>query len=103
MATEARPFSHWSCPLGNGKHCRMNEIQNHRILIVDDNRAIHGDFKKVFNAESPAAIDSAAAAIFGEPAVVTTPTYDLEFACQGQEAVEKVGQSLETGRRLSMA
>ena len=48
----------------------MNPDQNHRILIIDDNRSIHADFRKVLT-KPKAASDHMAAAeaeLFGEEA-----------------------------------
>jgi diguanylate cyclase (GGDEF)-like protein len=63
-----------------------------RILIVDDNPAIHRDFAKILGAGPEAARDLASveSLLFGDaPAPVRErPSYHLEFASQGQEGVE---------------
>jgi EAL domain-containing protein (putative c-di-GMP-specific phosphodiesterase class I)/DNA-binding LytR/AlgR family response regulator len=69
-------------------------MSKHRILIVDDNKAIHEDFRKILCPESQGddSLAEAEAALFG--AVTTgadsTPTYHLDFAFQGDEALEMV-------------
>jgi len=43
-------------------------MQNNRILVVDDNPAIHADFKKILHegASHSAHLDSAEAILFGD-------------------------------------
>ena len=49
----------------------MNDLpaeRNRRILIIDDNRAIHDDFRKIFSPDSiaAAALDKTATELFGK-------------------------------------
>jgi len=46
----------------------MNLLQNNRILVVDDNPAIHSDFKKILHEGAAEAghLDSAEAILFGD-------------------------------------
>ncbi len=80
--------------------------QNRRILIVDDNPAIHGDFRKILcphNADSPAVLRMEAA-LFGEAAAAEKQVvFELESAFQGQEALEMVKQSLADKQPYAMA
>jgi signal transduction histidine kinase len=80
--------------------------KNTRILIVDDNPAIHEDFRKVLggNPAPKATLLEVEAALFGEaepapPAV----EFILDSAHQGQEALEKVKRALEAGQPYAMA
>ena len=79
---------------------------NRRILLVDDNPAIHDDFRKILAADtaSAAGIDDEAAQFFGEskpkPAAVA---FDLDSAFQGEEALAKVQQKLAEGKPYAMA
>jgi len=83
----------------------MNPATNRRILIIDDNSAIHEDFKKIL---APAAADDsqlngAMAAFFGAAEKSsTTPTFEIDTASQGQEAFEKVKKAVEAGRPYAM-
>jgi two-component system NtrC family sensor kinase len=93
-----------------GDDCRSTETlyrSNNRILIVDDNPAIHQDFKKVLGVARSAESDLASteAALFGETVAVapTRAEFELDSAHQGQEALEKVRQSLAAGRPYAMA
>lgn len=74
---------------GNGK-------PKGRLLIIDDNRAIHDDFHKILGwRDEDAALEEAEAAFLGQAATVTTRIkYDIDDAFQGQEGLELVVQAL---------
>jgi diguanylate cyclase (GGDEF)-like protein/PAS domain S-box-containing protein len=76
-----------------------------RILIVDDNREIHADFRKILGPKAAAAsLDTLEAAILGGPALAKpTESYDLDSAYQGQEAAAMVAEALAAGRPYSLA
>ena len=78
-----------------------------RILVVDDNRAIHADFRKILaSGEEPSAIDALEAALFAdEPAPAAEPgiAYEIDSAYQGQEALAMVRASLERQEPYAMA
>jgi signal transduction histidine kinase len=81
---------------------------NRRVLLVDDNRAIYDDFRRILVPRDSAAgaLDSAAAALFGEPAVAAAPEsapFDLDYAQQGAEACEKAREALAAGRPYALA
>jgi len=68
-----------------------------RILVVDDNQAIHSDFKKILCPATGnyATLDAAEAAIFDLPQQTTTGTgFQVDSAFQGQEGLELVERSL---------
>src|SRR5207302_1422525 len=74
---------------------------NRRILIVDDNEAIHADFHKILAAGSgPSLLDHARAALFGDefPSPPTLAGYEIASAYQGQEAMELVRLAEREGR-----
>jgi diguanylate cyclase (GGDEF)-like protein len=81
---------------------------SHRILLIDDNAAIHGDFRKVLGAEAD---DSARtelavleADLFGEARNVSTrPNFEIDSAHQGQEGVEMARSAIAAGRPYAMA
>jgi two-component system, sensor histidine kinase and response regulator len=81
------------------------EERNLRILIVDDNRSIHGDFRKILAGE--VASDKARAveeALFGEPAgALPDIRFHLDSAYQGKEGFEMVQRAREQGRPYAMA
>ncbi|MEO6246717.1 MAG: ATP-binding protein [Opitutaceae bacterium] len=76
-----------------------------RILIVDDNRAIHADFLKILRPEkSPSLVDDMEADLFEtERAVVEGTRFEVDSAYQGQEGLLKVQQSLAEGRPYALA
>src|SRR5262249_19004772 len=81
---------------------------NRRVLVVDDNEAIHQDFRKILAGETEERpeFSDAHQALFGEmPAerATTAVSYELESAFQGQQALEMVRQSLRDGRPYAMA
>jgi signal transduction histidine kinase len=87
----------------------MNNLpddKNRRVLIIDDNRAIHDDFRKILspaNATS-AALDATEAAVFGHPAEAALQTaFEVDSAYQGQEGVLLVKKALEAGRPYALA
>ncbi|HEU5074155.1 MAG TPA: hypothetical protein VFU02_08280 [Polyangiaceae bacterium] len=80
---------------------------NNRILVVDDNEAIHEDFKKILAAsasESASEVDELAASLFGDAKPPEAHlTFQLTDAHQGQEAFELVQKSLVRDQPFAMA
>src|ERR1051325_1173426 len=78
----------------------------HRIIIIDDNHAIHEDFRKIL---CPAAIssasDSLAASLFDDetPVPASDSPFEVDLAWQGQEGLEKVRSALAEGRPYALA
>jgi diguanylate cyclase (GGDEF)-like protein len=79
---------------------------NRRILVIDDNQDIHGDFRKLFGAtvNDATALAAAELALLGECSPVSTSQgFELDSAYQGQEGVARVQQALAEGRPYAMA
>ena len=77
-----------------------------RILIVDDNRAIHDDFRKILeSSKADDGLQELGAALFSDgPAAVETPIgFHLDSAYQGREALTLVQQSVQDCRPYSVA
>jgi PAS domain S-box len=77
-----------------------------RILVVDDNPAIHEDFRKILGARSEAhtRLDSIEAELFGESASpVERAGFRIESAHQGQEALAMVQKAMQEGDPYVMA
>jgi signal transduction histidine kinase len=93
----------------NREACETNDLpveRNRRILIIDDNRAIHDDFRKILSADSSAvaALDKTGMVLLGKPAnVVRQIRYEIDSAHQGHEGVMLVKQALEKRRPYAMA
>lgn len=84
---------------------KQPNCKNQRILVVDDNPAIHDDFRKIFRADQDAdLIDAAEAALFGEELTVSAQErFTIEFASQGQEALTMVEAALKREEPYAMA
>ena len=84
----------------------MSSEENHRILVIDDNPAIHADFRKILG-KAPGMDDAMAeakAALFGgEPARAAALEFEMESALQGQEGLEMVRRALAAGHPYAMA
>jgi signal transduction histidine kinase len=82
----------------------MNISPTFRILVIDDNRAIHDDFRKILDPLA-SGIDHAEAEFFDEaPApALDLPTFEIESAFQGDEGVTALRKALEQGRPYAMA
>jgi two-component system, cell cycle sensor histidine kinase and response regulator CckA len=78
-----------------------------RILVIDDNPAIHHDFRRILTPEQSgdAVYDAAAALILGEPSPKqeNTPTYHVDTALQGQDGLAMVEAALTKGEPYAMA
>ena len=79
--------------------------QKPRILVIDDNPAIHEDFRKILCPDlTPSAVDELETSLFDTettPGVATD--FELDSAHQGQEALVKVQQALADNRPYSLA
>jgi signal transduction histidine kinase len=83
-----------------------NSGPNRRILIVDDNAAIHEDFRKILAPEAVATqtMDNLESLLFGDTAPVAKRTsFELTSAYQGQEALIQVQAALAAGKPFAMA
>ncbi len=80
--------------------------QNRRVLVVDDNSAIHEDFKKILNpgSSAKARLDAFEAEVFGETRFSTgLAPFEIDSAFQGQAGFALVQQSIASGRPYAMA
>jgi signal transduction histidine kinase len=78
----------------------------HRILVIDDNPAIHEDFRKILTPDSAPTgeLGAAAAALFGRVAPNgKAPRFEIDCATRGQEGLEKVRSAASEGRPYSLA
>ncbi len=84
----------------------MNKNTSHRrILVVDDNEAIHKDFRKIFGTGSKtgAALEAAEALLFGEESSTNGAGFEVDSAFQGQEGLEMVRKAVAEGRPYPLA
>src|ERR1035438_61910 len=77
---------------------------NHRILVIDDNHAIHADLRKILLGEVKAQerLQDDESFLFGVEAVPVTK-FEIDSAYQGQEGLAKLQQSLAEGRPYALA
>ena len=84
----------------------INNEKNRRILIIDDNEAIHEDFRMILASKTldTSVLDQAEAAILGGTFNKTEQeTFEVDSAFQGQEGLERIQQALQDGRPYAMA
>jgi diguanylate cyclase (GGDEF)-like protein/PAS domain S-box-containing protein len=85
----------------------MNLEKNRRILVIDDNRAIHEDFRKILTGPAEHTdLGEAEARLLGTaPAALSNATekFDVESAYQGEAGFEMVRASVAAGTRYAMA
>jgi len=78
--------------------------RNRRILVVDDNAAIHEDFRKVLCGSGAGELDAFEALLFGEAAQIPVRNrFEIESAYQGQTGLEKVRSAIQASRPYAMA
>lgn len=84
----------------------MPGVTPYRILVIDDNAAIHDDFRKVLGTpvvDGNSGVADLEAALFDEcEAAATGPTYEIDTALQGREGLDKVRQARADGRPYAM-
>ncbi|MGO8765252.1 MAG: response regulator [Limisphaerales bacterium] len=84
----------------------INPDQNRQILVIDDNKAIHEDFKKVLSKKRARTdnLDEDEAALFDEEIPqLQTPEFQIDSAFQGQEGLGLIEKSLKDNKPYAMA
>jgi len=86
---------------------KVDPKQNHRILVIDDNKSIHEDFRKILGQRSDDLdqLDALENALFGDSEKPKTvrPEFEIDSAYQGQEGFERIKQSMDAGCPYAMA
>ena len=85
-------------------------MQNRRILIVDDNQALHEDFKKILasdNKRDNTEMVNIAESLFGknekiDRRVTLNVKFELDFALQGEDALNKAIAAHESGNPFAL-
>lgn len=89
----------------SGSHRRLPAL-NRRVLVIDDNEAIHADFRKVLGAvpvEGDSVLELLEAEMFGSAPAAASPRFELETALQGEEGVQKAQAAVAAGRPFALA
>ncbi len=82
------------------------EQPNRRVLVIDDNPAIHNDFRKIFaSSRMDTSLTKMESEFFGEPSSETEYNFyvELDAALQGEIGVEKVSVALQEERPYAVA
>jgi signal transduction histidine kinase/chemotaxis response regulator CheB len=79
--------------------------KNRRIIIIDDNHAIHEDFARILRGKDTRQnqLDDLEAELFGSRPVQTGVDFELTSAFQGEEGVSKVRAALDEGKPFALA
>jgi CheY-like chemotaxis protein len=87
-------------------HESSSEGCNRRILIIDDNRAIHDDFRKIFEPGLATAqpLAESGTALFGDATLsIARPVFQVDFAFQGSEGAALVERARAENQPYAMA
>ena len=82
--------------------------KNLRILVIDDTRTIHDDFRKILGGGgdrggNASALDAAAAELFGEEVETRRGLcFEVDSAYQGQDGFELIKKAIKAGRPYAM-
>ncbi|HLL02626.1 MAG TPA: ATP-binding protein [Myxococcaceae bacterium] len=79
---------------------------NHRrVLVIDDNPAIHEDFQKILaTPEGSTSLDALESVLFGAPQTRNGPyLFEVDTASQGEEGIRCVRNGLSGGRPYALA
>jgi signal transduction histidine kinase/PleD family two-component response regulator len=86
-----------------------HSTRNNRVLVIDDNPAIHADIRKILcpAASGTEALDDLEAAVFGDspsrPPQTTEASFSLDDAHQGREGLQLVEQAVTHGQPYALA
>ncbi|HWF46144.1 MAG TPA: response regulator [Bryobacteraceae bacterium] len=85
---------------------KTSSESNYRILIIDDNRAIHEDLRKILlgdNEDSPDLLSDESLLFDSHPASAPIAKFEIDSAYQGQEGLERVRAKLAAGVPYALA
>lgn len=79
--------------------------QPRRVIVIDDNPAIHDDFRKTLVQAHDDSLEDAERALFGDTNEPATPAlrFEIDTASQGQDGLAAVQLALEQGRPYQLA
>ena len=81
-------------------------VPKHRILVIDDNPAIHEDFRKILCRDrgSSSQLEALEAALFDSPAPLGQQSeFEIDSAYQAHEGLARVFHANQEGRPYAMA
>jgi signal transduction histidine kinase len=84
----------------------QNTSPGPRILVIDDNRAIHEDFRKILGSDQPGreVLEEREALLFGETAPVSRrQVFQIDSAFQGQDGLRLLQLAVKSGEPYALA
>lgn len=72
----------------------MTPVDGRRVLVVDDNQAIHDVMRRILQGRPGSTLADAHAALFGGPTHEQRPRFRIDSALQGEEAFGKAKDAL---------
>lgn len=82
----------------------MNRYYDFRLLVIDDNSAIHYDFIKTLSPTAPGDLDDLNEKLFNKKRKDSLlPNFKIDTATQGDEGLELIRQALNEGSRYTLA
>jgi signal transduction histidine kinase len=83
----------------------MNSERNRRIMVIDDQVAIHNDFRKILGVENqPKHLSRLEHTLFGHnPQQSQSIRFEIDSAYQGQDGLARAEQALKEGRPYALA
>ncbi|MEN6331922.1 MAG: response regulator [Smithella sp.] len=84
----------------------QNDSPSHRILVIDDNSAIHEDFRKILLKKDVPhdSLHEMESALFGlTPQTMIKTSFEIDCASQGREGLALVEQAHAAGRPYALA
>jgi CheY-like chemotaxis protein len=84
---------------------KIDPSKSHRILVIDDNSAVHEAFRKILTSPGlPHDLEEDEAALFGVKELkCKMPIFEVSSAFQGQEALDMVEKSLKEDQPYALA
>ena len=82
---------------------KFNPLSNHRVLVIDDNRAIHEELRKILTRASSFLRYHEAALFGGTPRKFPEQTFEVDSAYQGQQGLDLIEKSLIENRPYALA
>lgn len=87
--------------------CHTESLRNDRILIIDDNPAIHEDIRKILGVrqDQNPGFNTSKSLLFEDERLEHEPPagFEIDSAYQGLEGLNKVRQARDTGRPYALA